>query len=274
MKRIILTLQTPANYPIRILRHVLKRVWRDHQLRCIRIEETTPPNFKIIPMDKQQLERLKQFASTFRPRGGLGAIFIKLDGTSGKWKKGKDALDVTGRQYIADVPDAMHGMQMFENSKPHYCIGRIADGWKPPPPESFCEDWKPVVLLPLYDAQTLETCMFTSQSKGGRDAVVNLVDALADVYAAHPEDVDKLPVCDLGVANYINTKGKRIYVPIFETMKFVPRPEEVRRIKPPPDVLAIEHNPEPVDITPASTTTGSSTITPDLDADPGDDLPF
>jgi hypothetical protein len=249
-------------------------MWRDHKLRCIRIEET--PNFVVIPMEKHELDRLKQFASTFRPRGGFGTVFIKLDGATGQWKKGKDALDVKGHQYIADVPDAMHGLQAFENNKPLYCIGRIADGWQPPPVETFHKDGKPVVLMPMYDAQTLETCMFTSQSKGGKDAITNLIDMLSDVYEGHPEDVDKLPVCELGVDSYINSKGRQIYIPIFETMKFVPRPEEVRRIKPPPPaVLAIEHKsapapavePEP-EVEPAPKTTVSGT--PDMD----DEIPF
>jgi hypothetical protein len=268
--RFVLTLQTPANYPIRILRHALKRVWRDHKLRCVRIEET--PNFVVIPMERQELERLKQFASTFRPRGGFGALFIKMNRNDGTWKKGKDNFDVTGHEFIADVVDALHGYQAFEDNKPPYHIGTISSGWHPPPVEELSGDgWRPVVLLPLYDHSSNATFIFTSQNKGGRDAVVKLIDAMADVYAGHPEDIGKLPVCILASDSYVNTHKKRIHVPIFETVGFVDRPADVHRIKPPaPALLAIEHNQELVDVTPAAKTTVSSKVARDMD----DEIPF
>jgi hypothetical protein len=119
-------------------------------------------------MDKSELEYLRRFAATFRNRGGFGAMFVKLDGNTGEWKKGKQPFN---RQIIADVPDAMHGCQAFENNKAFYHIGRIADGFEPPRPESLGEHWRPVVLMPMYDVETHEPYMFTSQNKGGRDAI-------------------------------------------------------------------------------------------------------
>jgi hypothetical protein len=209
--------------------------------------------------------------------GHIGEIFLdnhkqgsavgKLDGNTGEWKKGKDPFN---RQVIADVADVMRGYQAFENSKPLYHIGRIADGFQPPPPESFSENWKPVVLMPTYDSETHETYMFTSQSKGGRDAVANLVHALSDVYDAHPQDIGKLPICELGVGSYVNSKGRQIFYPVFETMRFVPRPEEVRRIKPLPPAmpLAIEHK------APAETPPPDEADARAKSDDPDDEIPF
>jgi hypothetical protein len=213
----------------------LKRLLRQRGFKCINIGEWSPE------MNTSELEHLRNFAAAFRSQGGLGTLYIKLDGNTGAWKKGKDPFDVTGRRLIADTHDAMHGWRTFEDKRPVWCIGRVADGWKPPPAESFDENWKQVVLLPLYDAQTHEPYLFTSQNKGGRDAIANLVDTMFDVYSAYPQDVGKPPICELATDSYVNTHRKQIFVPIFETVGWAERPAEVRRIKPPPaTMLAIE----------------------------------
>jgi hypothetical protein len=167
----------------------------------------------------------------------------------------------------------MHGFQAFENNKPRYCIGRIADGRQPPPPESFDQTWKKVVLLLLYDLAGHGVFILTSQSRGGRDAVVNLIDAMSDVCAGHPEDVGKLPICELASDSYNNSVRKHIFFPIFETVGFAERPEEVRRIKPsPPEALAIEHKSEIPAATPTPETTSSPKTT--SAADMNDEIPF
>jgi hypothetical protein len=193
-------------------------------------------------MDKSELEHLRRFATAFRSRGGFGTPFVKLDGNNGTWKMGKDPFDVKGRRLIADTHDAMHGLQCFEDKKPIYFIGRLAEAWEPPSAEKFDENWKPVVLMPMYDLETHEPYLFTSQNKGGRDGIANLVDAMFDCYDAHPQDIGKLPICELATDSYINSHSKQIFVPIFETVGWTERPTEVGRIKPPPAaVLAIEN---------------------------------
>jgi hypothetical protein len=125
--------------------------------------------------------------------------------------------------------------------------------------------------MPMHDFETHEPYLFTSQNKGGRDDVANLVDALFDCYDAHPQDVDKLPICDLSSDSYINTHGKRIFFPIFEIVGWTGRPAEIRRIKPPPvDTLAIEHKSEPAASTPPVKPTASAKPARDMD----DEIPF
>jgi hypothetical protein len=250
---------------------VLKRLWRDHKLRCVRLEEIPPPDFTVIDMDKSELERLQKFASTFRPRGGFGALFIKMNGNDGTWKKGKDAFDPVGHKFLADIVDALHGYQTFEDGKPLYHIGTISSGWQPPAAEELGPGWQRTVLLPLYDYTTNATFIFTSQNKGGRDAVVKLIDAMSAVYAVHPQDIGKVPVCTLASDSYVNTHKKHIFYPIFETVGYIERPAGVHRITPPPPAtLAIEHNPptELVDVRPAPKTTVSGV--PDV----ADEIPF
>ena len=64
-------------------------------------------------------------------------------------------------------------------------------------------------------------------------------------FGANPEDADKVPLCQLESNSYINTHNKRIFFPIFLVLDWVELPDAVRRIKPPPPVLAIESKVEP-----------------------------
>jgi hypothetical protein len=208
-------------------------------------------------MDSTELEYLRRYVSAARSHSGFGVSFLKCDGNTGEWKAGKDRTKMTGRQLVADVPDAMHGFQKFENKKPIYVVGRICDGYQPPERDTLGDmnqsrwhngkdPWAAVVLLPMFDLETREPFVFTSDSGGGKDAVTTLVDAMVDNVALHPEDANKLPLCELASDSYLNSHGKQIYTPIFEIAAWETRPEAVRRIKPPPaPVLAIESKVEP-----------------------------
>src|SRR5262249_27769653 len=158
-----------------------------HKLRCVSIEQS-PPSQLESPMDKTELEHLRRYASAARSRGGFGVSFLKCDGNTGAWKAGKDGTDMAGRQLVADVPDAMHGFQKFENKKPIYVIGRVCDGYVPPERSTLGDTdqnrwhggkdpWSAVVLLPMFDPESREPFIFASSSDGGQKAVTALVDA-------------------------------------------------------------------------------------------------
>jgi hypothetical protein len=230
-----LTLQPlPHVDPTRALKAALKRLLRHHGLRCLSVrEESSPQKPTEYPMDKSELECLRRYASVARSRGGFGALFLKCDGNTGEWKAGKDGNDMAGRQLVADVPDAMQGFQKFENRKPIYVIGRICDGYVPPERSTLGDTdktrwhrgkdpWESVVLLPMYDPESREPFIFTSSNGGGKDAVTALVDAVVDNAALHPDDADKLPLCQLSGDHYENSHGKTIYTPIFEIMDWTP----------------------------------------------------
>jgi hypothetical protein len=214
-------------------------------------------------MNADELEFLRRYVSAARSHSGLGIPFLKCDGNSGQWTAGKDKNDMNGRRLAADVPDAMHGFQKFENKKPIYVIGRICDGYRPPERDTLGDTdtthwyngkdpWASVVLLPLYDPETREPFIFVSSNDGGKDAVTALVDAVVDNVALHPDATNQLPVCELAPGSYVNSRGKEIFKPIFEIVGWDERPEAVRHIKPPPvDMLALEHKAaEPVEVEP------------------------
>ena len=176
----------------------------------------------------------------------------------------------------------MHGFQKFENKRPIYVIGRICDGYVPPERSTLGntdknrwhggkDPWQSVVLLPLYDPASREPFIFTSTNDGGKDAVTALVDAVVDNATSHPDDADKLPICELSGDHYENSNGKTIYTPIFEIMGWTERPAAVRRIRPPPiDMLALEHKSEPAESMPPVRPTASAKPARDMD----DEIPF
>jgi hypothetical protein len=67
------------------------------------------------------------------------------------------------------------------------------------------------------------------------------------------------PAHDQSSDSYKNTKGKTIFFPIFETVGFVARPEEVQRIKPPPMKMMLGNDHEAAEAAKSS---------------PNDDIPF
>jgi hypothetical protein len=111
------------------VRALLKQALRQHGLRCVGL---SAPNRRSDPMNDNELAALRRYASAARSRGGFGIPFLKCDGNTGAWKAGKNGTDMSGRQLVADVPDSMVGFQKFENNKPVYVIGRVADGYQPP----------------------------------------------------------------------------------------------------------------------------------------------
>jgi hypothetical protein len=251
--RFSITLEALPNIDaVKALRAVLKAAARRFGLRCVGISTRDTLQWSN-PMNNAELEFLRRYVSAARSHSGFGIPFLKCDGNNGRWPAGKDKTDMTGRRLAADVPDAMHGFQKFENRKPIYVIGRIADRYQPPDrstlgdtnPDRWIngkDPWASVVLLPMYDPETREPFIFTSSNDGGKDAVTALVDAVVDNVALHPDATNQLPVCELASDSYVNSRGKEIFKPIFEIVGWDERPDAVRRIKPPPiDMLALEH---------------------------------
>ena len=201
-------------------------------------------------------DRFKKYAAKARSRQGFDATLLKFSGDNGAWTIGKkpDLVDCNGRRLVADVPDMMHGHLKFDDNVPIYDLCHVDSDVAPRPREALgdldkslwrngTEDpWRWIAALPLFDLQTHEILLFTTSSMGGLDATGVLSEAYADNVEMHPEDVNRLPVIELGSDSYVNSKGKKIFNPIFDIVGWEERPTSVRRIKPPPPpVLAIEN---------------------------------
>jgi hypothetical protein len=194
-------------------------------------------------MPNSQLEHLRKFAASARS-GGFNVPIFRLDGNSEYRRVGKNAKadDMNGQQLAADPGDAMTGWQQFKDNVPIYCLGRVADGYQPPEREELGplnptdkkDPWARIDLLPFWDTESREVLLFSADNLGSRDAVANLIGAYADNAAAHPEDSGKVPLIELATDSYENQHGKQIYIPVFEILSWIERPDAVRRVLPPP----------------------------------------
>ena len=254
---------------VHTLRFVLKALLRRHHLRCIgarevrsrRIRASTPPPARVVlsPAAKQteQLETkeyemsdlslFRQSASRMRSGEGraFDGDFVTFNGESGGWKSGKNKTLIDGRQLVADIYDLIVGWQAYRDDKFIYAgHGLARDNHEPPPREQLDENdkrfwrnpqdpWRLTYYLALHDPATREQFIFSTSSGGGKDALANLQEAFADHNEkAAPEDYE-WPFVELASDHYVNTYGKKIFKPIFETVDWVKPPPAFRLPKPP-----------------------------------------
>ena len=136
-----------------------------------------------------ELAHLRNFAAAAR-RGGFNLPFFRLDGNTGDYHRtGKNnTATMNGQKLGCDCVDAMTGYQKFENKIPIYHLGRVADGYQPPPRELLGDlnesewengkdPWVRIDLLPFWDVESRELLLFSAANKGSRDAVAQLVEA-------------------------------------------------------------------------------------------------
>jgi hypothetical protein len=218
-----------------------------------------------------ELNHLRNFAAAAR-RGGFNLPFFRLDGNNGDYRRtGKtNTAAMNGQKLACDPVDAMTGYQKFENKIPVYQIGRVADGYQPPPREELGDlnefawengkdPWVRIDLLPFWDVESREVLLFSAANKGSRDAVAQLIEAYINNIEAHPEDLNKVPsLIELESDSYVNKHGKKIFYPVFSILDWVERPTAVRRILPPPvKLLELTAVPTAVPAAPPNDTTSA-----------------
>jgi hypothetical protein len=193
------------------------------------------------------MEMLRRFAASGH-RGGFNTVGFKLDGTTGEYHRigQKTAKPMNGQRLAATPVDVLVGYQRIEKGKsPIYVLGRVADGYVQPPRQKLSDPdenlwlnakdpWTSASWLPFWDPETREILLFHAANDGSRDAVANLTAAYVTNCEARPEETDHDPLIELATGDYINSQGRKIFFPIFETVDWIERPPAVRRIKPPP----------------------------------------
>jgi hypothetical protein len=198
-------------------------------------------------MEKTDLQKLQHYAASSRSYVSFGgATYIKLDYKTGKRTAGKAGTDIAGRKFGADVPDVMAGFQWLETGKkPEYALTRILDRDVAPieraelsnnDPKRWLDPekdpWQPVSGLPCFDPETHQNFIFLA-TYSARDAVADLIQAVVDHAAAHPEDADKLPLVEFCVREYPKNDGTTGYALYFEIDSWIDRPKAVLHINPP-----------------------------------------
>jgi hypothetical protein len=245
-----------------------------------------------------ELEHLRNFAAAAR-HGGFNVPFFRLDGNTGEYRRtGKtNTVAMNHQKFACDPVDAMTGYQKFEKKVPIYHIGRVADGYQPPPREELGDlnesnwengkdPWVRIDLLPFWDEESQEVLLFSAASRGSRDAVAHLVEAYINNVGVHPEDLNKVPLVKLEADSYVNKHGKRIFVPVLAILDWIERPAAVRRILPPPpkmlELTAVPTAvpaPSPSNTTPAKSDQHTPAVTKSKPKQPtkfdmDDEIPF
>jgi hypothetical protein len=230
------------------LRALLKTLGH-RRWRCVGAREESSSANRRIDVEKSDLEKLRGYAAASRSQVNFaGATFIKFDWKVGKWTAGKAGTDMTGRQLVADLPDAMGGFQRFESGqKPQYALTQILDSAVAPIERDDLGDtdyldkdpWVAVTVIPFFNPETHQVFV-VSAAYSARDAASNLIDALLDHIAAEPEAATKLPIVTLGVREYTKGDGNPGYAAQFDIEGWVDRPASVLHVKPPPLTITVE----------------------------------
>jgi hypothetical protein len=189
------------------------------------------------------LALLEEFGNEMSGGRGFEAMFAKFNGETGEWKAGKNATSMNQKRLVADVPDVMKGWQCFKDRKPFYALVRVNDGIAPPRRRDLGDTderlwdrkegdpWKYVGALPFFDPESRETFIFITSTVGGTKAIGWLVNAYAAEQRRNP---GKLPLVELESDSYLNKRGGRTFVPVFDIVGWVDRPAAVKRTLPPP----------------------------------------
>ena len=137
----------------------------------------------------------------------------------GRYIVGGEEVPV-GRKYVACIAEMRRGWSKFVGGRlVDQKIGRVADGFKPPPRETLGDTdaaqwerdgndvardpWAEQIYLVLEDEETGEPVVFVTGSKGGMKAVGEV----CGIYGRSPEA--GLPIISLGVRSYLHKVYRR-----------------------------------------------------------------
>jgi hypothetical protein len=203
----------------------------------------------------------REMAAAMRTRNAFGDSILLLF-KKGDWTAGPDAIGMNGRRLVALVDETMYGWSRWENKRAtDYIVGRVADRYRPPRRSElgdtdksvwdFDKDpWQLGYFLPLADPDKAQLYIYATSTRGGKDAVANVLEAYADFI--EQEKAAKLPLIELSADHYKHPEFDRVEVPVFEIMGWVDRPKNIKQIKAPPAAAPlipaqpqIEHAPAP-----------------------------
>jgi DNA (cytosine-5)-methyltransferase 1 len=219
------------------------------------------------PHPKQPKEQRNMNTSAFREMAAAMRSKIGFDGImllfkKGRWTAGKDAIEMNDEELVALVDQSMLGWCKWEDRKPvDYHVGFVRDRYKPPKRSELgandssrwekrdIDPWQFTFFLPLADPDG-SLYIFSTTSRGGRDALADLQEAYAD----HEErDAGKAPRVALSVGRYRHPSFGEVETPVFKIINWVD-PPAIRPIRPPASLslaiaqpAAIEHKRSEVD---------------------------
>jgi hypothetical protein len=196
----------------------------------------------------------REMAAAMRSRTGFDATVLKF--SKGLWLGGKNAVQMNERELIAHVHESAYGWIKWLNKRMvDFNIGFTRDRFHPKKRVELDDNdpnlwlkgdpWSLTFLLPLSDPRSTELFIYSTTSRGGKDALANLQDAYADNCEQHPEDGGKLPLIQLASSWYPHPDYGRVEVPVFDIVGWRLLAADVRPIRLPVSTAAvlIEHKP-------------------------------
>src|SRR6516165_8192594 len=155
--------------------------------------------------------------------------FTSFNGEKGAWRAGKNKTDMDGRRLTAAVMFLIVAWQKFKDGKAIYAGARyVRDGHQLPLREQLDErnsnywektdrdPWQTTWYLALFDDETREQFVWSTNSDGGKDALSTLQDAFADHNEGRALEDYESPIVELGSDWYINSYKKKIFKPILD----------------------------------------------------------
>jgi len=183
----------------------------------------------------------RDMAAVLRQRSG--ANVTKLAYVKGKWKLGRDKIEVNGTQWAARVDWTLGGwVRWFDGRITDYRLGYVADRYMPPKRDELGDldeekwewgnygrdPWQLAWSLPLFNQVSGEEVLYSTDTMGGKDALAALLTAYADRVDSSPADGKILPVIELGTSSYRHPQRGEIHVPVLDIIDWAAPPTKPR----------------------------------------------
>jgi hypothetical protein len=200
----------------------------------------------------------RKMAAAMRVRPGFDGT--NLNFAKGTWTAGKD-VNMNNRELVALVDLTMYGWRKWEDKRPvDYYVGYVKDRFQPPKRSQLGDNdsalwdhadrdpWQLAWFLPLIDEKTGELFIYSTPSKGGKDALAALLEAYADhceqeqdhKLSAQPSY--KQPIVTLKADSYPHPKfSSQVIIPVLDIIRWVDPPDfpKLKAFRPPTSVSAL-----------------------------------
>jgi hypothetical protein len=175
--------------------------------------------------EAEQLHYLREAAKQHKQLRIPLFKFVKGDFLLGKDKE-KVPL---GTELIAVLLEAHHGVEHWEGREcTERRLGKVASAFRVPNVKELNADepsggeWRHAIYFPVITPDGQRAMMFTSTSKGGRDAFYHLIESFAAGAQRHP---GKAPKIRLGCGGYDSEKYGHVKEPTFDLVDWVDPPD-------------------------------------------------
>ena len=185
----------------------------------------------------ERLKRLQAYGKA--ASGGGGQIVGKLlKFNKGDWYAGKEEEELAeGTKMIVNVDSALAGWTRWEDNRPvEQDMGQIIEAYQPKRRADLGHNekdewevdnqgvprdpWQFSNQVLLKSVKGSDYFTFITSSKGGINALGRMIDKYVDACMERGEDI--LPVVALGKDSYNHAEYKKIWVPTFTIVDFVP----------------------------------------------------